>query len=40
MANVDGVDSQRGPRYPDGSLAIEAAADGMGIALRPLRGPT
>jgi LysR family glycine cleavage system transcriptional activator len=35
---VEGVDALRGPHFTDGSLAIEAAADGMGVALalRPL----
>ncbi len=35
---VEGVDAQRGPHFTDGSLAIEAAADGLGVALalRPL----
>ena len=33
MAQVEGVDAQRGPHFTDGSLAIEAAADGLGVAL-------
>lgn len=32
-ARVEGVDAQRGPHFTDGSLAIEAAADGIGVAL-------
>lgn len=38
LAGVDGVDARRGPHFTDGSLAIEAAADGLGVALalRPL----
>ncbi len=41
LEGVEGVDAQRGPHFTDGSLAIEAAADGMGVALalRPLVGP-
>jgi LysR family glycine cleavage system transcriptional activator len=41
LEGVDGVDALRGPHFTDGSLAIEAAADGMGVALalRPLVGP-
>jgi LysR family glycine cleavage system transcriptional activator len=37
---VEGIDAERGPHFTDGSLAIEAAADGMGVALalRPLVG--
>ena len=41
LEGVEGVDAQRGPHFTDGSLAIEAAADGMGVALalRPLVCP-
>ncbi|APV48286.1 hypothetical protein BWI17_00480 [Betaproteobacteria bacterium GR16-43] len=40
-AGVEGIDAVRGPHFTDGSLAIEAAADGLGVALalRPLVGP-
>ncbi|HXZ49736.1 MAG TPA: transcriptional regulator GcvA [Usitatibacter sp.] len=30
---VEGVDATRGPRFSDASLALEAAIDGMGVAL-------
>ena len=38
LEGVEGVDASRGPHFSDGSLAIEAAIDGMGVtlALRPL----
>lgn len=38
---VDDIDPRRGLRFTDGSLAIEAAVDGLGVALalRPLVGP-
>lgn len=41
LEGVESVDAQRGPHFTDGSLAIEAAADGMGVALalRPLVCP-
>lgn len=32
-AGVSGVDATRGPRFSDASLAIEAAIEGMGVAL-------
>ena len=32
-AGVKGVDPERGPRFTDASLAIEAAIEGMGVAL-------
>ena len=30
---VQGVNAERGPRFSDASLAIEAAIEGMGVAL-------
>ncbi|TCO81337.1 LysR family glycine cleavage system transcriptional activator [Plasticicumulans lactativorans] len=33
VANVEGVDPARGPRFNHASLAIEAAIDGQGVAL-------
>lgn len=38
LEGVQGIDATRGPHFSDGSLAIEAATDGLGItlALRPL----
>ena len=33
MAGVHDVDDQRGPRFSDASLALDAAAQGMGVAL-------
>jgi LysR family glycine cleavage system transcriptional activator len=38
LEGVDHILAQRGPHFTDGSLAIEAAADGLGVALalRPL----
>lgn len=38
LEGVNDIEAQRGPHFTDGSLAIEAAADGMGVALalRPL----
>lgn len=38
LEGVTGIDAARGPHFSDGSLAIEAAADGQGVtlALRPL----
>ncbi len=37
-AGVEGVDGTRGPHFSDASLAVEAASEGMGVALamRPL----
>jgi LysR family glycine cleavage system transcriptional activator len=33
MAGVDGVEAERGPHFSDASLAIDAAIEGLGVAL-------
>ena len=33
LANVSGVDSERGPRFSNSLMALEAALEGQGVAL-------